>query len=255
MPRIPILKLGSSAETPPPRLSTYSPSLSLEGLQLGIDNIRHDVWLTPSFTKATGAHIGKLIAKFGNVDGVMSAESAGSPKAAKNIFSKVVPALAAKNADLKPLLADLLRSALGRAKSEGNPTLDLLVRTALIKFLRSEMQAQFASALDRCRTTLKSYEGVRQQKALEYREKVAAFQIAKKNILRQVGQEFFRLFREIDRQTLAAMRRSLFGDEIADYQVFLNQLIFLEEGRDSYLAAEHYVLIGGFENDPDSFGN
>src|SRR5206468_4707221 len=28
-----------------------------------------------------------------------------------------------------------------------------------------------------------------------------------------------------------------------------------EEGRDSYLAAEHFVLIGGFENDPDSFGN
>jgi hypothetical protein len=255
MPRIPILKLGSSAETPPRRLSTYSPSLSLEGLQLGIDNIRHDVWLSPSFTKAAGAHIGKLIAKFGNVDAVMSAESAGSPKSAKNIFSRVVPALTAKNADLKPLLADLLRSALGRAKSEGNPTLDLLVRTAIIKFLRSEMQAQFASALERCRTTLKSYEGVRQQKALEYREKVAAFQIAKKNILRQVGQEFFRLFREIDRETLAAMRRSLFGDEIADYQVFLNQLIFLEEGRDSYLAAEHYVLIGGFENDPDSFGN
>src|SRR5437016_6855350 len=255
MPRIPILKLGSSAETPPPRLSTYSPALSLDGLQLGIDNIRHDVWLSPSFTKAAGAHIGKLIAKFGNVDAVMSAESAGSPKSAKNIFSRVVPALAAKNADLKPILADLLRSALGRAKSKGNPTLDLLVRTALIKFLRSEMQAQFASALERCRTTLKSYEGVRQQKALEYREKVAAFQIAKKNILRQVGQEFFRLFREIDRETLAAMRRSLFGDEIADHQVFLNQLIFLEEGRDSYLAAEHYVLIGGFENDADSFGN
>src|SRR5205809_517918 len=98
-------------------------------------------------------------------------------------------------------------------------------------------------------------QGAGSPKALEYREKVAAFQIAKKNILRQVGQEFFRLFREIDRETLAAMRRSLFGDEIADYQVFLNQLIFLEEGRDSYLAAEHYVLIGGFENDPDSFGN
>ena len=41
----------------------------------------------------------------------------------------------------------------------------------------------------------------------------------------------------------------------ADYQLFLHQFIFLEESRDSYLAAEHYVLIGGFENDPDSFGN
>src|SRR5690242_19287300 len=106
MPRIPILKLGSSEEAPPPRLSSYSPSLSLEGLQLGIDNIRHDVWLSPSFTKAAGAHIGKLIAKYGNVDAVMSAESSASPKSPKNIFSRVVPALAGKNSDLKPLLAD-----------------------------------------------------------------------------------------------------------------------------------------------------
>ncbi|PYV46746.1 MAG: hypothetical protein DMG94_08710 [Acidobacteria bacterium] len=67
MPRIPILKIGSSTEAPPIRLSTYSPALSLERLQLGIDNIRQDVWLSPSFTKAAGAHIGKLIAKYGNV--------------------------------------------------------------------------------------------------------------------------------------------------------------------------------------------
>src|SRR5262249_7982713 len=170
------------------------------------------------------------------------------------IFSRMVPTLTGKSADLKALLADLLRTSLSRAKSEGNLSLDLLVRAAIIKFLRTEINAQFASVLERCRATLKSYEGVRQQKALEYREKAAAFQIAKKNILRQVGQELFRLFREIERETLTAMRRSLFGDDVADYQVFLTQLIFLEEGRDSYLVAEHYVLIGGFENDPDSFG-
>src|SRR6266700_4425703 len=97
MPRIPILKLGSSADAPPPRLSTYSPSLSLEGLQLGIDNIRHDVWLSPSFTKAAGAHIGKLIAKFGNVDSVMSADATASSNAQRNMFSRVVPAFSGKN--------------------------------------------------------------------------------------------------------------------------------------------------------------
>src|SRR5436190_2395759 len=252
MPRIPILKLGSSAEVTPPRLHTYTPALPLEGLQLGIDNIRHDVWLSPAFTEAAGAHIRKLIAKYGNVEAVMSAESAAP---SKSIFSKIVPARASKNSDVKPILSDLLRTALGRAKSDANPALDVLLRAAVIKFLRAEMNTQFAAALERCRVTLKSYEGVRQQKALEYREKVAAFQIAKKNILRQVGEDLFRLLRDLDREILAAMRRSLFGDEVADYQVFLNQLIFLEEGRDSYLVAEHYVLIGGFENDPDSFGN
>jgi len=249
MPRIPIFKLGTSAEVPPARLSTYTPALSLEGLHLGIDNVRHDVWLSSSLTNAVGLHIGRLIAKFGNVEAVISAE------APKNIFSKVVPSLASRNSDLKPMLADLLRTALARAKSDGNPAIDLLVRAAVIKFLRLEMHTQFAAALERCRTTLKGYEGVRQQKAFEYREKVASFQIAKKHILRQVGKELFRTLREIDRETLATMRRSLFGEEIADYQIFSNELIFLEEGRDSYLSAEQYVLIGGFENDTDSFGN
>ena len=57
--------------------------------------------------------------------------------------------------------------------------------------------------LERCRMTLKGYEGFRAQKALEYREKVAAFQVAKKIILRKTGQEFFRTSREIEKETLS----------------------------------------------------
>jgi hypothetical protein len=255
MLRIPILKLGSSVESPPPRLATYSPALSLEGLQLGIDNVRHDVWLSPSFCKAAGSHIGNLIAKYGNVESVMAAD-AGGPSGANRGLSKFLPVFAKRNADLKPLLLELHKAVLNRAKAERNLAIDLLGRAAILKFLRTELNTQFANILERCRATLKGYEGVRQQKALEYRETVAAFQIAKKNITRQVGQELFRILRETERETLATTRRSLFGDKQGgDYQVFLNQLIFLEEGRDSYLQAEHYVLIGGFENDPDSIGN
>src|SRR6266699_1521995 len=255
MPRIPIFKLGSTTAAQPPRLHVYTPAIALEGLQLGIDNLRHDVWLSPAFTKAAGVHIAKLIAKWGNIEGVVAAAT-GSPGANRGMFSKFIPAQPKKVQDLKPLLLELHKSALVRAKSEGNLTIDLLARTDITKFLRAELNSQFAAALDRCRATLREYEGVRQQKALEYRETVAAFQIAKKNILRQVGQELFRILRDIERETLATMRRSLFGDEATvDYQMFLHQFIFVEEGRDSYLAAEHYVLIGGFENDPDSFGN
>jgi hypothetical protein len=256
MPRIPIFKLGSpSVESPPPRLAAYWPTLSLEGLQLGIDNIRHDVWLSPSFCKAAGSHIGTLIAKYGNVESVMSAD-AGRPAGGNRGLSKFLPVFAKRNADFKPLLLDLHKALLNRAKAENNLAIDLLGRAAILKFLRTELSNQFGNALERCRATLKGYDGVRQQKALEYRETVASFQIGKKNILRQAGQELFRTLREIERETLATTRRSLFGEKPhADYQVFLNQLIFLEEGRDSYLQAEHYVLIGGFENDPDSMGN
>ena len=255
MPRIPILKLGSSSVAQPPRVTSYIPTLSLDGIQLGIDNVRHDVWLSPAFTKPLGAHIGKLIAKYGNVETVISAEAVGSIGGPRNLFAKFTPAVT-KSADVKQLLLEVHKTALNRAKAEGNIAIDLLARAAVIKFLRAELSSQFASALDRCRATLKSYDGVRQQKALEYRETVAAFQIGKKNILRQAGQELFRILREIEKETLGRMRRSLLGEnQISDYDIFLNHLIFLEEGRDSHLSAQHYVLIGGFENDVDSFGN
>src|SRR5438093_4368094 len=103
---------------------------------------------------------------------------------------------------------------------------------------------------------LKGYEGVRQQKALEYRERVAAFQVAKKIILRKAGQELFRTLREIEKETLARTRRSLFGGSgEAAYKLFLNPLIFIEDGRDTYLNAEHYVMLGNFDKDPDRFSN
>lgn len=256
MPRIPILKLGSTVEAKPPQLVSYTPILSLDGLQLGIDNIRHDVWLSPAFSKAVSGHIATLIARFGSVESVLSTAPSAAVSTGRSGLSKLLPGFSKKPTELKQLLLELHKSFLNHAKAKADLTIDLLGRAAVIKFLRSELNAQFGNVLDRCRATLKSYEGVRQQKALEYRETVAGFQIAKKHILRQAGEELFRTLREIERETLAAMRRSFFGDKLnADYQVFLNQLIFLEEGRDSYLQAEHYVLIGGFENDPDSMGN
>ena len=156
--------------------------------------------------------------------------------------------------DLKPLLAELHVAALNRAKTASNPAMDMVARLAVIKFLRTELTAQFAQVLERCRMMLKSFEGVRQQKAMEYRERVAAFQVSKKIIQRKAAQELFNTLREIEKETLARMRRSLFGSgSDAEYRLFQNPLIFTEDGRDNYLNAEYYVLLGNFDRDPDRF--
>src|SRR5437879_8931949 len=138
--------------------------------------------------------------------------------------------------ELKPLLSDFHIAALNHAKAAGNLSVDMLARLAIIKFFRIELNAQCGQLLERGRMMLKGYEGVRQQKALEYRERIAAFQVAKKIILRKAGQELFRTLREIEKETLARTRRSLFGGSgEAAYKLFLNPLIFSEDGRDTYL--------------------
>jgi hypothetical protein len=260
MPRIPIFRLGRSAEEAlPPQLASYTPKLTLEGLQLGVDNLRHDVHLSPRFVEQARLQIARLIMRHGDMEGLLAAENTERP--VSNHFIGSTPVLKATSAkvggsELKPLLADLHVAALNRAKAGENLSVDVLGRAAIIKFLRIELNSQFAQVLERGRMMLKSYEGVRQQKALEYRERVAGFQVAKKIILRKTGQELFRILREVEKETLARMRRSLFGNHSeVEYKLFLNPLVFTEDGCDTYLNAEHYVMLGNFDRDPDRFAN
>ena len=91
---------------------------------------------------------------------------------------------------------------------------------------------------------------------MEYRERVAGFQVAKKIILRKTGQELFRMLREIEKETLARTRRSLFGNRgEEEYKLFLNPLLFQRRRIRYYLNAEHYVMLGNFDRDPDRFSN
>ena len=259
MPRFPLFRLGQpEVEATPPQLTGYTPSLSLEGLQLGVDNLRHDVHLSPKFVVQTRSQITRLIVRHGDVEGLLATETPQPRQGGHFIGSNAGPKGDGKpgGSDLKPLLAEVHTAALNRAKAEGNSFLDVLARVAIIKFLRIELGLQFAQILERCRMTLKSYEGVRAQKAMEYRERVAAFQVAKKVILRKTGQELFRTLREIEKETLARTRRSLFGSSHDDqYKLFLNPLIFTADGCDAYVNAEQYVMLGNFDRDPDRFTN
>ena len=70
MPRIPIFRLGRSPEEAlPPKLGTYTPKLVLEDLQLGVDNLRHDVHLSPRFVEQARLQIARLIVRHGDMEG------------------------------------------------------------------------------------------------------------------------------------------------------------------------------------------
>jgi hypothetical protein len=258
MPRIPIFKLGgSSDEILPPALTSYAPALSLEGLLVGVDNLRHDVHLSSKFTEAARAHISRLIARHGDVEGLLAAEAPSlAPRTPflNKLTNVLKPGPKSQPADFKTVLTELHVSALNRAKAENNVTIDLLARLAVVKFLRMELNSQFAQVLERCRMMLKSYEGVRQLKALEYRERVATFQVRKKIIQRKTGQDLFLLLRDIEKETLARMRRSRFGENDSEgHKLLINRLVLSEDGRDDYLCAEQYVMLGNWDRDPDRF--
>jgi hypothetical protein len=224
-------------------------------LQLGVDNLRYDVFLSPRITADLSFHLARYICRFGEVESLFAMEV---PSATQSKFIRAVegPARLRQSgpADLKTLLVSIHLTILNRAKAEGNPSIDLLGRLAVLKFIRTELQTQFARMLEQCRMKSKALEGVRQVKMMQTQELVSSFQVRKKIILRRAGQEMLRLLREIERETLLRTRRSLLGELPADcYRLFLNPLAFTDDGRDDYLCAEHYYMFGNFEKDPDRF--
>jgi len=262
MPRIPIFRLGGAPEKPEiPNLSASAPFVSLEGLTVGVDNLRHDVVLSPKFAELARAQIARLIARHGELEGLLGAEAPQTGQGPSWLRNQLGKSTRSKNdpAEWKSAMAELQVASLNRAKKEFKLSVDLLARLAVTKFLRAEMNQQFGQVLERCRVLLKSYDNNRQQRAHEYREKVASFQVRKKIILRKTGQEIFETLREVEKSTLGRTRRSLFGEETSDgsyftYPLFLNRLLFSEDGRDDYLCAEHYVMLGNWDRDPDRYG-
>jgi class 3 adenylate cyclase len=273
MPLLPIFRLGKEPEKLAlPELIASAPSMALEGLVVGVDNLRHDVVLSPRLVEAARAHVKRLIVHHGEIEGLLAAEAPSqtqAPSWLRNAASSSgrKEARPAEPADWKLLLAELHVATLNRAKKEEKISIDLLARLAVTKFLRTEMHHQFAQVLERCRVLLKNYEGIRQGKGVEYRERVAAFQVRKKIILRKVGQDLFETIREIEKETLARTRRSFFGEvqsdasknatasnaALASYGLFVNRLAFSEDGRDDYLCAEYYVMLGNWDRDPDRY--
>jgi hypothetical protein len=251
------------------KLGQYIPEIAIEGLATGVDNIRIDVYLSPKFLESTRQHITKLIAKYGNIEDFLKedpfamAASAGPSRTGGFISSPKPPSIVTQTGkmpavvDFKTIFSDLHVAALNRAKTENNINWDLLARLAIIKFIRTEMQAQFSQLLERCRMRLKAYEGPRTpnpQKGVEMRERFSKFQVGKKNVLRKAGQDLFSTLREVEKETTAKLRRSMFGDQAAGaYDLFVNRLLFSEDGRDDLLNAEQYVMLGNYDRDQDRF--
>jgi hypothetical protein len=235
-------------------VTSDEPLLVLEGLATGIDNLRHDVYLSSKFTEAARQHILKLVSKHGNVEDMVADDR---PTSRQPMRPHGYANRQSDSAEFKRLLTELHVVSLNRAKAENNVSLDLLFRLAILKFQRTELVHQYAIALERGRNRVKSCEAPRQSgssRTVEMRERIAGFQINKKTVLRRAGQDLFVILREAEKEILGRTRRSLFGDAMtAKSELFLNRLVFTEDGQDNLLNAEHYVMLGNYDRDKDRF--
>ena len=98
-------------------LSTYTLNFSLDQIVPGVDNVRHDVYLSPSFCEAADKIVPQIIAK--NVE--------------SNEFFRIdKPAVWAKKVtDFKRCYRQFMEDAIYKSKQENNPQIDFLAQTAV----------------------------------------------------------------------------------------------------------------------------
>ena len=236
-----ILFAGSNT-TPRIQLTSYSLTLPMASLAIGVDNIHHDVYLSPKFVQASRDYLFELIRQ--NTAGAFIAGV--ELRNAKTI----------DGAGFRKLLSDLLQSSVTQAKYQKNIEIDILFRLAILKFLTQELSNQFSNLI------LEGKEWIRQrgehfersQQAHVIKAKLSELQSARRSVLRSVGQQVAQMVVDAEENVVCKARRALFGEEFAElYDLLKNRIIFLDGGKDDSYFLEHYVLLGNYVRDPDRF--
>lgn len=223
-------------------LRPYTAELPLGSLVVGVDNIHHDVYLSPQFSEQTRKFLLDLIRQTTNLTYmVQNDHRRQKPKGPEPVA-------------WKRQMLELLQASLTRAKYEKKIELDLLLRVALIQFLTQEITNQFSSLVLEAKEWIRSrgeyFE--RSEQAHVMKARLAELQADRRNIHRQIGQQIYQTLVELEENHLARQRQALFGDEQSGaYDLFSNRLMFVQGGRDDVLFAEQYVLLGNYQNDED----
>ncbi|HUK31576.1 MAG TPA: hypothetical protein VLV89_10720, partial [Candidatus Acidoferrum sp.] len=226
----------------PIELARYAPELPMTTLVVGVDNIHHDVYLSPAFYEATRVLIFDLIRQTINFSHFPGFERK--------------PMRAPEVASFRRMLAELLQASLTRSKYEKSIERDILLRISLLRFFAEQTVSRFSDLL------LEAKEGIRargsyferSEQAHVLKSRLAEIQAGRRDTYRQVGQHLHQIWNDIEETSLARSRKALFGDEAAAaYQILNNRLIFVDGGRDDRLFLEHYVLLGNYQRDADRF--
>jgi len=223
-------------------LKSYNVTLPMASLAIGVDNIRHDVFLSPKFVQIARDYLFDLIRQNASNSFLSGVEFRSSKPADSTAFRKV--------------LADLLRNSLTTAKHHKNIEIDLLFRLAILKFLTTELQNQFANVIldgkEYIRKRGEYFE--RSQQAHVIKARLTEMQSARRDVLRLIGQTVAQILSDIEENVIAKARRALFGEDFAPYYELLkNRIIFLDGYKDDFYFLEHYVLLGNYARDPDRF--
>jgi hypothetical protein len=232
----------SATEAARIELKSYNTTIPMGSLAIGVDNIHHDVFLSPRFVQAARDYLFELIRQ----------HTKGAYVAGTELRAVRGP----DHTNFRKLLTELMQSALTQSKHHKNIEIDLLFRLALVKFLTQEIGNQFANLVQEGKEWVRQrgehFE--RSQQAHVIKAKLSELQAARRRVIRAVGQQVAQMVVDSEENVVSKARRALFGEDFAPlYELLKNRIIFLDGGKDDVFFLENYVLLGNYVRDPDRF--
>jgi hypothetical protein len=236
------LASASASEAARIELKSYNVSIPMGSLAIGVDNIHHDVFMSPKFVQAARDYLFDLIRQ--------------------STSATFFPGIDFRNmrtpdhSGFRKLLSELLQSALTQAKYQKNIEIDLVFRLSLLKFLTFEMGNQFANLIHEGKEWIRqrgeSFE--RSQQAHVIKARLSELQSARRAVIRRIGLQVAQVVVDVEDNVISKTRRALFGEDFAPfYELCKNRLIFLDGMKDDVYFLENYVLLGNYGRDPDRF--
>ena len=226
-------------------LKAYSVKFSLDRLKPGVDNIRHDVLLSPDFSKSVSKLIYQLFLKHAKAKKILNIDTTTS--------------LVTERDEFKHFCRDVLHAAINQAKSSAETQIDLLAQIAIIKKLAKEIPRQYIKLIENINDNVRRFRTTSSKKLNQYikiKEKLSEIQQDKKSIILDVAAELFGYLIDVQHENITEMRESVLGPEtILPDDVFSNPIIHVENPFEDLFMMDEYILIGHRFEDPDSYEN
>ena len=172
-------------------LKAYSVKLSLDRLTPGVDNIRHDVLLSPDFCKSSSKLIYTLFLKHAKAKKILNLDPTTSLVTARDEF--------------KHLCRNVLHTAINQAKSASENQIDLLAQITIVKQLAQEIRCQYNSLIENFNDTVRRHEISSNEGLNSYikiKEKLSDIQQNKKSISLNVAAELFQYLIEVQHENI-----------------------------------------------------
>ncbi|MFO7838629.1 MAG: hypothetical protein R6X08_03910 [Desulfosalsimonadaceae bacterium] len=221
-------------------LRHYTFTISLDRLKRGIDNVRHDVYISPELHRISNRLIFQLILYYAEVSPPFHTDH-------RLLWRNEI-------SEFKRQCHAVLLHGINSAKSSRETQIDVLAQISLAKLLTAAITRQFEEAVQHLKTVIRSKElEDPRDPPLALREEVATVIYRKDRIIQKTGADIFQHLRDVQHE-LNKLRASNFGEQsIIPAEIFSNPILQSTELITGSFMIENYVLIGHRIEDPINY--